>query len=62
MYCILNDVWIEKGENQSEILMKLVLAPMYNIDLENWDIYCIDKIAKLFDKVSKGIHLWLQYL
>lgn len=39
--------------------MKLVLAPMYNINLEDWDIGCIDKVAKLFGKISKDIHLWL---
>ena len=59
MYCIARGVWIEKSDNQSEVLMKLVSALTYDIDLEDWDIDCINKVAKTYSKVSKGIHLWL---
>lgn len=39
--------------------MKFILALNYNIDLEDWNINCINKVAKTFDKVFKGIHLQL---
>ena len=39
--------------------MKYVLAPLYNIDLEDWNIDYINKVAKTYGKVSKGITLWL---
>lgn len=39
--------------------MKLVLAPMYDIDLEDWDIDCLDKVDKTFSKVSRDIHFQL---
>ena len=42
--------------------MKLISALTYDIDLENWDMDCINKVAKTFGKISRGIHLWLQYL
>ncbi len=42
--------------------MKLILAPTYDIDLKNWDINCINNIVITFGKISKGIHLQLQYL
>ena len=42
--------------------MKLVLAPIYNIDLENWDLDYINKVFKTYSKISRGIALWLQYL
>lgn len=35
---------------------------MYNINLEDWNIDCINNIAITYDKVFKGITLWLQYL
>ena len=42
--------------------MNLVLAQMYNIDFEDWDIDCINKVAKTYSKVSRDIALRLQYL
>lgn len=39
--------------------MRLVLTPIYNINLENWDIDCINKVIKTYNKVSKDISLWL---
>lgn len=42
--------------------MNLVLAPIYNINLEDWNLNCINKIAKTYSEVSKTIVLWLQYL
>ena len=35
MYYISHDIWIEKSDNQSKVLMKLVLAPTYDIYLED---------------------------
>lgn len=62
MYYIPRDIWIEKSDNQSEILKKLVSAPTYNINPQDQDIDSIYKIAKTYDKVSKDIALWLQHL
>lgn len=42
--------------------MKLVLTPMYDINLKNWYIDYINKVVKTFGKVSRGIYLRLQYL
>ena len=42
--------------------MKLLSTPIYDIDLENWDIDHINKDAKTYGKVSKGIALRLQHL
>ena len=42
--------------------MKLVSAPTYDIDLEDWDIDRINKIAKTYGRVFRGIHLQIQYL
>ena len=42
--------------------MKFVSSPIYHIDLKECDIDCINKVAKIFDKTSRGIHPWLQYL
>ena len=56
-YCILRDIWIEESNNQSEVLMKFILALMYNIDLEDWDMDFINKVAKTYKKVSKDIAL-----
>ena len=61
-YCIPRGVWIEESDNQSEVLMKLVSAPTYDIDLEDWDMDRINKVAKTFGKASRGIHLRLQHL
>ncbi len=58
-YCIPCGVWIEESDNQSEVLIKLVLAPTYDIYLENWDIDHINKVAKTFGRVSRSIHLRL---
>ena len=61
-YCIPRGVWIEESDNQSEVLMKLVSAPTYDIDLEDWDMDRINKVAKTYGKVSRGIALRLQHL
>ena len=61
-YCVPRGVWIEESDNQSEVLIKLVSAPTYDIDLEDWDINRINKVAKTYGRVSRGIHLRLQYL
>ena len=61
-YCIPRGVWIEESDNQSEVLMKLVSAPTYDIDLEDWDMDRINKVAKTYGKVFKGIALQLQHL
>lgn len=37
--------------------MKLVLALIYDINLEDWDIDYINKVDQTFDKVFKGIAL-----
>ena len=42
--------------------MKLVSAPTYDIDLEDWDMDRINKVAKTYGKVSRGITLRLQHL
>ena len=42
--------------------MKLILALTYDIDLEDWDIDCINKVAKIYDKISRYIVLWLRHL
>ena len=42
--------------------MKLVSTPTYNIDLEDWDMDRINKVAKSYGKVSRGIIIWLQHL
>lgn len=42
--------------------MKLISILTYNMDLEVWDIDCINNIAKTYNKVSKGITLQLQHL
>jgi len=44
-YCIPRGVWIEESNNQSEVLMKLVLAPTYDVYLEDWDMDCINLVA-----------------
>ena len=35
--------------------MNLILALTNYIDLEDWDLNCINKIAKTYDRVSKDI-------
>lgn len=42
--------------------MKLVLALMYVIYIEDWDMDCINKITQAYNRVSKVFVLWLQYL
>ena len=56
-YSILRGIWIEESDNQSEVLMKLILALMYDIYLEDWDMDHINKVAQTFGKVSKSIYL-----
>lgn len=61
-YCILCSIQIEESDNQSEILMKLVSAPMYDINLKDWDMHYINNIAITYGKSSRGIAFWLQHL
>lgn len=42
--------------------MKLISILIYDINLKDWDIDNINKVAQTFDKVSKGIYLWLYHL
>ena len=35
--------------------MELISALTYYIDLENWDINFINKIANIYDKITKSI-------
>ena len=61
-YCVLRGIWIEESDNQSEVLMKLVSAPTYDIDLEDWDMDCINEVTKTYGRVSRGIHFRIQHL
>ena len=61
-YCIPRGIWIEESNNQSEVLMKLVSAPTYDIYLEDWDIDCINKVAQTYGKISRVVALWLRHL
>lgn len=54
-YCIPRSIWIEESDNQSKILMKFVLAPTYDIDLEDLDMHRIKKVENTNSKVSRGI-------
>lgn len=62
MYYISYSISIEESNNSSEILMKLILASIYNINLEDMDIDCINKVAKIYCKVFKSLVLQLQHL
>ena len=42
--------------------MKLVLAPRYDIDLEDWDLDRINKVSRTYGKISRDIALRLQHL
>ena len=42
--------------------MKLIMALTYDINLKDWDIDCINKIAKTYGIIFKDITLWLKYL
>ena len=42
--------------------MKLVLTPMYDIDLEDWDLDRINRVSRTYGKISRGIALRLQHL
>lgn len=42
--------------------MKLISASIYNINLEDMDIDCINKVAKIYCKVFKSLVLQLQHL
>lgn len=37
--------------------MKFVLTSMYNINFKDWNIDCINNIAKTYSKISKYIAL-----
>lgn len=60
--CFSYDISVDnyKGHNsQFEIVIKLVLTSTYKINLEDWDMNDINKIAKTHSKVSGNITLWL---
>ena len=61
-YCIPRGVWIEESDNQSEVLMKLVSAPTYDIYLEDWDMDRINKVAQTYGRVSRVVALRLRHL
>ena len=64
-YYIPCGVWINSYKNytsQSEILMKLVSAPRYDVYLKDWDIDYINLVAKSYGKVSKVVAHQLRYL
>ena len=42
--------------------MKLVLAPTYDIYLEDWDMDCINKVAQTYGRVSRVVALRLRHL
>ena len=42
--------------------MKFVVVPTYDIDLEDWNMDCINKVVQTYGNVSRGIALWLQHL
>ena len=42
--------------------MKLVLAPTYDIYLEDWDMDCINKVAQTYGRVFRIVALRLQHL
>lgn len=42
--------------------MKLVSTLIYDIDLEDLDIDCINKVVIINSKISKDIHLQIQHL
>lgn len=48
---------IKKSNNQFKSLMKLVLATTYNINLEDKNLNCINKVAKIYASVFRNIHL-----
>ena len=56
MYYISYSIWIKKSDNWFEILIKLILALIYNINLENEDINCINKVVHTFNKVSRDFY------
>ena len=39
--------------------MKLVLALMYDIYLEDWDMDYINKVFQTYDRVSRIVVFWL---
>ena len=39
--------------------MNLIMILTYNINLKDWNIDYINKVAKTYDKISKNIILWL---
>ena len=64
-FCIPRGVWIEDYENngsRSEILMKLVSATNYDIELKDWDMDRIRAVENTYSKVSRGIALPIQAL
>ena len=64
-YCIPRGIWIDSykdDSSQSEILIKLVLAPRYNVYLKDWDIDCINHVAKSYNKISRIIAYRLRHL
>ena len=64
-YCIPRGVRIDSyadDSSQSKILMKLVLASTYDINLEDWDMHYIKKVENSYSKVLKDIQLQKQEL
>ena len=64
-YCIPRGVWIDSYEDdssQSEILMKLVSAPRYDVYLKDWDMDRINLVAQCYGKVSRVVAHRLRHL
>lgn len=54
-YFILHGIWIEENNNQSKVLIKLILTLIYDINLKDKNIDCFNKVAQTFDGISKDI-------
>ena len=57
-YYIPRGVWIDSYEDdssQSEILMKLVLAPRHDVYLKDSDIDCINLVPQSYGKISRVV-------
>ena len=64
-HCIPRGVWIDhpgNNDTRSEILMKLVSATKYDIELKDWDMDRIKDVENTYGKVSRGIDLRIQAL
>lgn len=61
-YCISRDIWIEGSNHQFELLVKFVLASIYEIYLGDWEMNSFNNITQVFGKISWVVVLRLQHL